>query len=188
MSSDGRYLATASEDKAVIWNLATGKQVARMIHESEVLNVAFSRCGQYAATVSSAGTALVWDLTGNEPVKVTRLIHDGPVRHALFSQDGCYLATASEDKMARVWDLASGKEVSRIIHPQGVMEVAFNGRRLATACRDGKVRVWLWHPEDLIAEACSRLTRNLTLEEWHQYLGDDIAYERTCLNLPEPEA
>ena len=91
-------------------------------------------------------------------------------------------------KRHEIWDLASGKEVSRIIHPQGVMEVAFNGRRLATACRDGKVRVWLWHPEDLIAEACSRLTRNLTLEEWHQDLGDDIAYERTCPNLPEPEA
>ncbi|MGH8569550.1 MAG: hypothetical protein ACREXU_16475 [Gammaproteobacteria bacterium] len=33
--------------------------------------------------------------------------------------------------------------------------------------------------EDLIAETCARLTRNLTAEEWTRYLGDTPSRE-TC--------
>jgi hypothetical protein len=47
------------------------------------------------------------------------------------------------------------------------------------------VRVWNWR-QDLIDLACSRLTRNLTKEEWKQYLPDEV-YRKTCPNLPEGE-
>jgi hypothetical protein len=40
--------------------------------------------------------------------------------------------------------------------------------------------------KDLIDEACARLTRNLTPEEWRQYLGDE-PYRKTCPNLPPGE-
>lgn len=43
--------------------------------------------------------------------------------------------------------------------------------------------VWLWKTDDLQAEACRRLTRNLTEDEWRQYLGDE-PYRKTCQNLP----
>jgi hypothetical protein len=43
--------------------------------------------------------------------------------------------------------------------------------------------VWRWQPEDLIAMACARLTRNLTPAEWQQYLGSE-PYRKTCPNLP----
>lgn len=68
-----------------------------------------------------------------------------------------------------------------------VEAVAFSpdGKWVATA--SGRTaRVWLRRSEDLIAEACARLTRNLTLEEWRQYVGDE-PYRKTCPNLPGPE-
>jgi hypothetical protein len=37
----------------------------------------------------------------------------------------------------------------------------------------------LWRAEDLIAEACARLDRNLTDAEWRQYLSDE-PYRKTC--------
>jgi hypothetical protein len=36
----------------------------------------------------------------------------------------------------------------------------------------------------MVAEACSRLTRNLTKGEWRLYLGDE-PYQKTCKHLPE---
>jgi len=95
------------------------------------------------------------------------------------------VATASADHHARVWVAASGREVTRLAHGGTVWTVAFspNGRYLATASADYTTRVWLWRPEDLIAVACTRLTRNLTLEEWRQYLGDE-PYRKTCANVP----
>ena len=37
--------------------------------------------------------------------------------------------------------------------------------------------------EDLISEACSRISRNLTEIEWRQYIGNQ-PYQKTCPNLP----
>jgi hypothetical protein len=39
-------------------------------------------------------------------------------------------------------------------------------------------------PQDLIADACARLTRNLTIKEWLGYVGPTVPYHRTCPNLP----
>jgi WD40 repeat protein len=63
--------------------------------------------------------------------------------------------------------------------------VSADGRRVVSGSADGTARVWLWLPEDLLEELCSRLTRNFTPEEWAQYLGDE-PYRATCPNLPVP--
>ncbi len=105
-----------------------------------------------------------------------------------FSPDGQRVATASEDNTARVWEAATGREVARMAHDDIVTAVAFSpdGQRLATASVDNTARVWLIWPEDLIAEACGRLTRNLTRDEWRRYLPDE-SYHPTCPNLSTPE-
>ena len=75
-----------------------------------------------------------------------------------------------------------------MVHGNEVNAVFFSpdGRWVKSGSMDGMVRVWLWRPEDLITEACARLPRNLTLEEWQQYVGDE-PYRHTCPNLPLPE-
>ena len=55
--------------------------------------------------------------------------------------------------------------------------------RLATSSFDGMAYLWLVWAEDLIAEGCSRIGRNLTAEEWLSYFGDE-PYRRTCPDLP----
>jgi WD domain, G-beta repeat len=118
-----------------------------------------------------------------------RLGHEQKVNAIAFSRDGHYLATACDDKSARVWEVESSRKVTRLVHEHSVRATSFSpdGEYLATATFGDTIRLWLVWPEDLIAEAGSRLTRNLTLTEWQQYLGADVAYERTCPNLPPGE-
>ncbi|MCP4358542.1 MAG: hypothetical protein GY796_11045, partial [Chloroflexi bacterium] len=52
--------------------------------------------------------------------------------------------------------------------------------------------IQLLHTDDLIDEACSRLTRNLTRSEWEQYIAIDdeataTSYRPLCPNLPYDE-
>ncbi len=78
--------------------------------------------------------------------------------------------------------------VSTLDHPVWVYDVEFSsdGEYLASAGEDGTAKVsYLW-PEDLVHEACARLTRNLTIKEWQVYLRDE-PYRETCPGLPVPD-
>ena len=70
-------------------------------------------------------------------------------------------------------------------HDDDVYAVTFSpdGKYLATASRDNTARIWLWKPEDMINEACSRLYRNFKQEEWGIYMYEET-YRKTCPELP----
>ena len=78
-----------------------------------------------------------------------------------------------------------GKEIIRLQHSSVVYSINFSpdNEYLLTHSTDGNARVWIFNSEDLIKDACNRLTRNLSLEEWQQYLPNE-PYEKTCPNLP----
>jgi len=58
-----------------------------------------------------------------------------------------------------------------------------DGSRLLTGSIDGRTVLWLWRSDDLRAQACRRLTRNLDRDEWTRYLGAE-PYRATCPALP----
>ena len=65
-SSDGRLLATASDDSSIgIWDLASGKVVGHLMgHNGPVYSVAFTPEGHGLVSGGMDTTALVWDLSG----------------------------------------------------------------------------------------------------------------------------
>ena len=187
-SPDGKYLATACCKIARVWDAASGEQIASMTHEETVSDVAFSPDGQRLATTDHAGTVRVWDPANGREV-VRRMKHKDDAYSVAFSPDGKYLITAGEDSTTRVWDADTGDEVSRRTHEEDEVGKAVfspDGEYLATASKD-TARTWprWWQPEDLKDEACARLTRNFTEEEWRQHVGYK-RYHKTCENLPGP--
>jgi WD40 repeat protein len=181
-NSDGKHLATASDDTVKIWNISNGQEIMRLPNPNIVRDATFSMDGKYIATACEDRVAHIWRTQNG--VEIARLHHDQPLWSVAFSADGKYLATASADHTARVWEIAMRQEIALLSHEGEVYAVAFSpdGRYLATASEDQTARVWLWQPKDLIREACSRLTRNLTPEEWQQYIGV-MPYQKTYPDL-----
>jgi len=192
-SPDGQWVVSGSLDgTARVWEAATGREVARMEHEGHVTAVIFSSDGRRMVSGSWDGTILIWKATTKQDV--IQMGRGTSVHSLAFSADGQWVVSAESvprvgsPGVVRVWEVATGQEVARMTHEGPVSAMAFSpdGRWVVTASEDHTAQVWLWRPEDLIAEACARLPRNLTREEWQQYIGDE-PYRPTCPNLPVPE-
>jgi WD40 repeat protein len=199
-SPDGTHLATASGGTAsndppvprgntTLWRVNDGQKTILRNHKSFAMSIAFSQDENYVASIDQDGWIGVW--TTKDGREITNIKHDEHISEAKinFSPDSKYIITAFGNK-AQIWEVTTGEEVARREHEEGALwEAIFSpdGKYLATAGTDTTAKIWLWHPQDLIDEACARLQKNLTQEEWRQYVKDEIAYETTCENLGTPE-
>jgi len=185
----GTHLVAGMHDKTIIWDTDTQEQIIGLLQTGDVNTVAFSNDGTLLATASSEGTIYVWNATENysgEPI-VLRL--NGQPQSITFSQDNRWLAAGGSNNFAYLWDISLGEEVSRLPHSETVSSVSFSsdGNLLATASRK-VIQIWdvpalpLVPTSELISEACSHLTANISESEWEViFPGED--YRPICPDL-----
>jgi WD40 repeat protein len=191
-SPDGRYLAASVSARysgaspipvaagaVVLWNTSTWKEVTRLDEASGIL--AFSVDSKLLATnedkllVTSDGeftkqfNARIWKVPTGKEVRL--LAHPAGATAGAFTRDGARLVTASADGV-RLWDLLTGGEMFLQRDAATLIAVSRDGKYLATADEQGIVHTWFLRPDDLIDEACRRLTRNLTDDEWRTFVAD----------------
>jgi WD40 repeat protein len=185
-SPDGTRVVTGGGGgRACVFDATTGAEIWRAQLGTSVDAVAFSPDGNWVAGAGGANRAAVMDAATGTVVRL--LHHDWSVNSVAFSPDSTQVATASSDNSARVFDAASGTELCRLDHDESVWSVAFSpdGTRVATGSWDNSSRVWVVDHDQLIRQACGRLTRNLSLGEWQRYFGDS-SYRPTRPDLPVP--
>ena len=93
-----------------------------------------------------------------------------------LSPDGSLMAAVSGENILEVWNLESGEEVLYLAGQDSVEAMSFSldGRGLLLALRSARgivARRLLLYPNDLIAEVCSSVARNLNEQEWADYVG-----------------
>ena len=192
-SRDAKWVVTGGSDEtARIFRSDSGMEVARLPHEGRVEAVQFSDDGRWLATGGSDNVARVFE-TGTWN-RIAQLPHQASVTVLTFNDDGRYVATGSLDKTARVFETATGKEVVRVSLDSRVLDVRFieHGRYLMVASvtpsleRSQEIILtrYMLRPQDLVEDACSRVTRNLTPAEWERYVGTEVPYHKTCARLP----
>jgi WD40 repeat protein len=160
-SRDGSRLATANGSYALVWDVATHRELFKTSHTNSsdqagdpmfwIDCVDLSADGKLLATGARDGTARVWNLaTGQE---VIRLKHAAPVEAVAFSADGTTLGTGSFDGAARLWALPSGRERLRATQPGGSEVVTFSpdGAQIASGGADGSVNIWTLSRGDQVA-------------------------------------
>lgn len=165
-----------------LWDAHTNERGPTLPHDELVYSVEPSPDGRWLVTASRDRLVSLWDVETGEPV--LRLALNGPAHGASFSADSQWLVTwGAWDGPARVFEVETGREVARFSHGDTatIQNAGFSpdGSRVGTAGDDGTVRVWTWRADDLIADICSRVTRNLTEDEWRRFVGAE-PYRSTC--------
>ncbi|MCE6998125.1 hypothetical protein LZG04_25495 [Saccharothrix sp. S26] len=177
---DGRTVVGSTQDESVVWNVADHTRVATLPHGGAGHGAVFSPDGRTLATVSAEGTVIVWDTRTWAPLRT--LTHPDPLVGIAFSPDGRTLATGSTDRTVVLWDAATGAPLAALTeHTAPVNAVAFSpdGESLVTGSSDKSAILWHTDPEDTTERVCRDLARDLTEEEWRQFLPE-TPYRRTC--------
>jgi WD40 repeat protein len=186
----------------IVLNSSTGRTMFSVLHGAHIEKLAFDPSSEFIATQCKNGELRIWNVKTqcessgqhnadewlvepNGPIieqVLTRphiaLIRDKLAGVKAISPDGRWLA-AEEGKMesrdVRVFDTSTAREVAQFRHNEPINALAFSpdSAWLAVASLDHALRLWMVAPELLIDQACSRLTADLTQEDWKLYLGDE---------------
>jgi WD40 repeat protein len=132
-----------------VWDVATAKELRTLKgHSAWVTSAAFSPDGWSIATSGQDPTANVWDLAGDNDV---RIVPDyGTEAFIVLSKDGQKIVTGrleptTKQWMAQMWDVTSGKELLTLDGIAGrirSVDVSTDGRMIVAAIWGDDPKGW----------------------------------------------
>ncbi len=197
-SPEGSRIVAAHADGALrLWDTRSRQPIGVPLNTGSTGTavVTFSPDGARLLTKTGSGVLLVWDAYQGKLV--------GPLRgarfelgadFAAFSPAGDFLVLGGLDGTLRLWDANSGKQIGAPLeahearHAGGVSSVGFSpdGSRIVSTGEDGTVRLWPG-PNTWAGLLCEKLTRNMTRQQWSEWISPTIEYRLQCAALPVPE-
>jgi len=114
--------------------------------------------------------------------------HNGGITHVRFHPTSGYIATACLDNKVRLYPTYT-QGVQPIVfneHDSWVWDVVFHPNKdvLASSSRDKTVRTYPISADAMATYLMDNINRNFTKEEWVQYIGEDVDYEKLNPKLP----
>jgi len=180
-SHDGSLLLSMSVDSGdgILWDTDTWTERRRLVGHVSIEG------SRLAAPHPDGGVALLdpatWTWTGAGWWST-----EFEARNLAYSPDGSQVATA-EAGWIRIWDGRTGAYVAGIPlpGPSSTAMVAYraDGTGLLVAARDGRTWIVDTRLSTWVDRACDIAGRNLTREEWQQYLPNQ-PYVVTCPQWP----
>jgi WD40 repeat protein len=155
-----------------------------MFVSNQVRALAFSPGQRYLAAGLLDGSVKV--LSGDGKRTITDLFAPAARVSALeFSPDGSLLVAASNDGNVYLWNTLNWGDPPLVFTENRgyVLSLCFSGDGKFFYSGSVDYPRMVGRPVDLdqmAGDFCSLLSRNLTIEEWNQYFGIDIPYEKTC--------
>jgi hypothetical protein len=181
-----------------LWNIEDGALLRTLPHDNEVAYAQFSTDGSLILTSGPRIKTVLWKTENGLQQRIFGA-ENIAVRGASLSPDGRIIATADLDGSLRLWDAETGKLRRRVVGFKATLArpvFSPNGSLIAVTAENGSVFLVRTDINDLIAETCELLPRDLNLADRDRYRVTDLA--ATCpqfanergdnvLSLPRPQ-
>jgi WD40 repeat protein len=190
-SPDGEQLAVGGNNGQVLLRDTSDRRRGRVAAQRgrPVVGLSFSPDGRFLGASFGDGTTLIIDGSKSRREGAPLVGNPGVRSRGSFSSDGRLLALGDQAGNLTVWDTDSRQRIGDeiVAHAPsplistGVTGVVFvpHEPALLTVGGDGALVRWELDPEIWAEHACEAAGRNLTRDEWDQYVSDE-PYRKTC--------
>ena len=155
---------------------------------SQVNAIVLSANGKFVVLGTESGTVWHWGREADQWTFKKLGRHNGPVFGLALSPDEKTVASGGGDAVVFLWDVPTLRSIGPPLDgpPQAVKGLAYrpDGRSLAALYRDGVVVAWDVDVCSWQARARAIANRDLTLDEWKLYLGDEPYQKTAPVNCP----
>ena len=159
IAREGALVVAASGGELRAWNTADGTLVTTLaVPYGPVRAVLPLPDGRTVVVAGERGPLATWDLASARPLRT--FAHQPGFAVSLALLPGGRVLSGGSDRVVRVWDAEAGRAVLEMPgHTDAITAVAGSAGVLASAARDGTVR--LWSPQDGHCLATFRTPRRL---------------------------
>jgi WD40 repeat protein len=164
-----------------VWDVASKARVSRIQLPAELNRLAFNSTGTVMFTTQSENLQ-AWEIPSGK--RRFSLTASGDIDVIVPDPSSASFATITNGRLT-VWDAVSGARLGQLPDSGYLRSAAFSpdGRYLLAGYDERFAALWLWRSVDLRDQACARLTRNLSRDEWAHWFPKE-PYRQVCPNLP----
>ncbi len=194
LNSRGTMLAGAGADgNLYLWDIGKNFALTKVSVAKSLSSVAFAPDGNQVVTGDRDGVLRI--VLNNQVIRELSG-HSGQIEDITFNHAGTFMASASKDYTVRIWNFRSLKEQPIVVSDHDwVWSVAFSpddsqilagihSIRETVKGIDQTIHAYPTSFEVMADILCDQTKRNMTKEEWEQYVAEDVAHEKTCENYP----
>jgi WD40 repeat protein len=190
ISSRGNYLAGISSDgNVVVWDPEHNSDNFKIETTGKNIKVVkFYPGNNLLALGDMNGDIELWDINLRKKISKVKA-HMGQVNDIQFNTALKQMATAGNDKKIKIFNITDPGDLSEspvsLNDNEGfvlVMKFSPDGQMIISG-ESGGINNLRGRPSNvdyLVSDICNIVSRNLTKEEWNNYVGKDIPPEKTC--------
>ncbi len=190
LSSNGNYLAGISADgNVVVWNPEANSDNFRIETSGKNIKVIkFNPENNLLALGDISGNVELWDINLRKKISEVKA-HSAQINDIQFNTILKQMATAGNDKKLKIFNIKDPADLTEppvtLNDNEGiilVMQFSPDGRMIISGESGGSNKLISRpsHVDYLISDICNQVSRNMTQEEWNNYVGKDIPLEKTC--------
>ena len=189
VSAGNKFIAGVSEEgEVLIFDQDADSGVFSLDTEHrEITSIRFYPGKNILAIGDINGFIELWDVEKRIQLRDGKVkAHDTRVSSISFNPILNQMATGSFDKTVKIWNPDNFTEppLSFSDNNEKILAIEFssNGEALVSATTIGEMKSRATNADILAGNICFLVTRNLSTEEWNVYVGEDIAFEKTCVD------
>jgi len=190
ISSKGNFLAGISSDgNVVVWNREHNSENFSIETSGKNIKVVrFNPENNLLALGDADGTVELWDISLRKKLSEVKA-HGGQINDIQFNTALKQMATSGNDKKIKIFNIKDPADLTEppvtLADNAGfvlVMQFSPDGQMIVSG-ESGEGNSVIGRPthvDYLVCDICNKITRNMTQDEWNNYVAKDIPLEKTC--------